>query len=169
MSKKEFDVVVIGGGPGGYVASIRCAQLGLNVACVEKRKSLGGTCLNVGCIPSNALLDSSEHYVQAKNELHEHGVQVENVQLDLSQMMKRKANFFSPIEVFVLYPLVRCENGYFPPPLRSTTINHQFLFPLHFHSVLFSDGGNVSSCQRTEGRRYSKHGLNCGFPRKINL
>src|SRR6478736_10480270 len=88
MPQKTYDVVVIGGGPGGYVAAIRAAQLGLKTACVEKRKTLGGTCLNVGCIPSKALLDSSEHFHYAHSKLQKHGVMVENVKLDLPQMMK---------------------------------------------------------------------------------
>jgi dihydrolipoamide dehydrogenase len=87
---ERFDVVVIGAGPGGYVAAIRAAQLGLKVACVEKRPTLGGTCLNVGCIPSKALLDSSELYAQAKTHLDRHGIQVGNVGLDLAAMMSRK-------------------------------------------------------------------------------
>jgi len=91
MSKK-FDVIVIGGGPGGYVAAIRAAQLGKTVACVEKRASLGGTCLNVGCIPSKALLDSSEHYSFANKKLKDHGVDVSSVKLNLKQMMKRKSD-----------------------------------------------------------------------------
>ena len=88
----KYDLVVIGGGPGGYTAAIRAAQLGLKVACVEKRpgKALGGTCLNVGCIPSKALLDSSEHYEAAKHKLARHGVKVKDVELDLPTMMKRK-------------------------------------------------------------------------------
>ena len=65
MSKTRFDLIVIGAGPGGYVAAIRAAQLGMSVACVEKRTTLGGTCLNVGCIPSKALLNASEHYADA--------------------------------------------------------------------------------------------------------
>jgi dihydrolipoamide dehydrogenase len=85
-----FDLVVIGGGPAGYVAAIRAAQLGLKTACVDKRGAFGGTCLNVGCIPSKALLDSSEHYHHAKTKLQKHGVMVGEVQLDLAQMMKRK-------------------------------------------------------------------------------
>ncbi len=87
---ERFDLVVIGAGPGGYVAAIRAAQLGLKVACVEKRPSLGGTCLNVGCIPSKALLDSSELYVQAKTHLDRHGIKVGNVGLDLAAMLARK-------------------------------------------------------------------------------
>lgn len=86
----SFDLVVIGGGPAGYVAAIRAAQLGMSVACVEKRKALGGTCLNVGCIPSKALLDSSEHYAHALSKLSKHGVVVGDVKLDLAQMLRRK-------------------------------------------------------------------------------
>ena len=86
---ESYDVVIIGGGPGGYVAAIRAAQLGLHVACVEKRGALGGTCLNVGCIPSKALLQSSHHYEMA-GELAHHGVKVSGVELDLDSMMKRK-------------------------------------------------------------------------------
>lgn len=93
---KTYDVVVIGGGPAGYVAAIRCAQLGLSTACVEKwinpkgQPALGGTCLNVGCIPSKILLESSEHYHYAHEGLERHGVKVSGVELDLAQMMKRK-------------------------------------------------------------------------------
>jgi dihydrolipoamide dehydrogenase len=88
----EFDLVVIGAGPGGYTAAIRAAQLKLKVACVEKRpgKALGGTCLNVGCIPSKALLDSSEHYEAALHKLARHGVMVNGVELDLPTMLARK-------------------------------------------------------------------------------
>ncbi len=86
----QFDLVVIGGGPAGYVAAIRAAQLGLKTACVEMRKTLGGTCLNVGCIPSKALLESSEHFYQAKNKFQKHGIVVGELKLDLEQMMKRK-------------------------------------------------------------------------------
>src|SRR5438270_16804 len=92
MNKQQFDLIVIGAGPGGYVAAIRAAQLGLKTACVELRKgkALGGTCLNIGCIPSKALLDSSEHFYYAKNKLNKHGVIVGDVKLDLGAMMKRK-------------------------------------------------------------------------------
>ncbi len=86
----RFDVVIIGAGPGGYVCAIRCAQLGLRVACVEKDSSLGGTCLNVGCIPSKALLESSERYDEATQHFAEHGVRVGEVSFDLGAMMKRK-------------------------------------------------------------------------------
>jgi dihydrolipoamide dehydrogenase len=90
MSADDFDLVVIGGGPGGYVAAIRAAQLGDRVACVEARATLGGTCLNVGCIPSKALLQSSELYHQAKSVLGQHGIGTTGVALDLPTMMKRK-------------------------------------------------------------------------------
>ncbi len=85
-----YDVIVIGGGPGGYVAAIRAAQLGMRTACVEKRGSLGGTCLNIGCIPSKALLQSSERYAEAQHDLAQHGVKVAGVALDLAAMMARK-------------------------------------------------------------------------------
>jgi dihydrolipoamide dehydrogenase len=87
---ERFDLIVIGAGPGGYVAAIRAAQLGMKVACVEKRAALGGTCLNIGCIPSKALLDSSELFVQAQTHLARHGIQVGSVGLDLKAMMARK-------------------------------------------------------------------------------
>jgi len=87
---KNADVVVIGGGPGGYVAAIRAAQLGLNTVCVEMDKTLGGVCVNVGCIPSKALLTSSEHYEWARLHAAEHGVKIDGVSADLPTMMKRK-------------------------------------------------------------------------------
>jgi dihydrolipoamide dehydrogenase len=90
MADTQFDLVVIGAGPGGYVAAIRAAQLGMKVACVDKRGTLGGTCLNVGCIPSKALLQSSEKYEEAKHSLAEHGVTVGGVKLDLKTMLGRK-------------------------------------------------------------------------------
>ena len=86
----KYDVVIIGSGPGGYVAAIRCAQLGMKTAIVERYSTLGGTCLNVGCIPSKALLDSSEHYHNATHTFAEHGVIVSNVKADLKQMIARK-------------------------------------------------------------------------------
>ena len=87
---ERYDLVVIGAGPGGYVAAIRAAQLGMKVACVEKRATLGGTCLNIGCIPSKALLDSSEFYHLAQHRFAKHGIKVGNVSLDLPAMLARK-------------------------------------------------------------------------------
>ena len=86
----DFDLIVIGAGPGGYVAAIRGAQLGMKVACVEKEKTLGGTCLNIGCIPSKALLNSSEKFIEISNHADEHGISIGKVDLDLSKLMQRK-------------------------------------------------------------------------------
>ncbi len=86
----QYDVIVIGSGPGGYVAAIRCAQLGLKTAMIEKYSTFGGTCLNVGCIPSKALLDSSEHYHNAAHTFAEHGINLKDLKIDLKQMIKRK-------------------------------------------------------------------------------
>lgn len=90
MSK--YDVIVIGSGPGGYIAAIRCAQLGMKTAIIERYASLGGTCLNVGCIPSKALLDSSEHYHNATAKFAEHGIDAKSVSVNFPQMIKRKAS-----------------------------------------------------------------------------
>jgi dihydrolipoamide dehydrogenase len=87
----QYDVVVIGGGPGGYVAAIKAGQLGLKTACVEMRGTLGGTCLNVGCIPSKALLQSSHHYHDAKHHFAEHGINVGEVSMDVGKMLEAKA------------------------------------------------------------------------------
>jgi dihydrolipoamide dehydrogenase len=89
-SSYDSDVLVIGGGPGGYVAAIRAAQLGLRTVCVEMAATLGGTCVNVGCIPSKALLQSSEQYEFARLAAHEHGIRIESLGLDLAQMLRRK-------------------------------------------------------------------------------
>jgi dihydrolipoamide dehydrogenase len=86
----KFDVVIIGSGPGGYIAAIRAGQLGLKTAIVEKDKELGGTCLNIGCIPSKALLTSSDHFLFAKKEAAKHGIMIDNVSVDLSKMLQRK-------------------------------------------------------------------------------
>ncbi|WP_420388234.1 dihydrolipoyl dehydrogenase [Roseivirga sp.] len=86
----KYDVTVIGSGPGGYVAAIRCAQLGMKTAIIEKYNTLGGTCLNVGCIPSKALLDSSEHYHNAAHTFTTHGIELDNLKVNLEQMIERK-------------------------------------------------------------------------------
>src|SRR5699024_4813745 len=86
-----YDVAVIGSGPGGYVAAIRCAQLGLKTAIIEKYSTLGGTCLNVGCIPSKALLDSSHHYEEAVKHFADHGIEIPGeVKMNLKKMIERK-------------------------------------------------------------------------------
>lgn len=87
----KYDVTIIGSGPGGYVAAIRCAQLGMKVALIEKYPTLGGTCLNVGCIPSKALLDSSHHYHDAKHSFKEHGIDISEPKVNIKQMIDRKA------------------------------------------------------------------------------
>ncbi len=86
----KYDVTVIGSGPGGYVAAIRCAQLGMKTAIIEKYDTLGGTCLNVGCIPSKALLDSSEHYHNAAHTFETHGIELKDLKVNLDQMIERK-------------------------------------------------------------------------------
>lgn len=86
----QYDVVVIGSGPGGYVGAIRCAQLGLKTAVIEKYKTFGGTCLNVGCIPSKALLDSSEHYHNAAHTFKTHGIELNDLSANMPQMIARK-------------------------------------------------------------------------------
>ena len=86
----KYDITIIGSGPGGYVAAIRCAQLGMKTAIIERYPTLGGTCLNVGCIPSKALLDSSEHFHAAKEKFSAHGIELNNLKVNMPQMIKRK-------------------------------------------------------------------------------
>ena len=88
--ENNFDVIIIGSGPGGYVCAIRCAQLGLKTACVESKKTLGGTCLNIGCIPSKSLLNLSETYFKAKNQFNKLGIEADNIKINLSKMMNNK-------------------------------------------------------------------------------
>jgi len=96
MSEASFDLIVIGGGPAGYVAAIRASQLGMTVACIDKRDTLGGTCLNVGCIPSKALLNASEKFAEASSgALEGLGVKISSVKLDLDAMMESKDNIVS--------------------------------------------------------------------------
>src|SRR3954469_19866662 len=89
-SESSFDLIVIGAGPGGYVCAFRAAQLGLKVALVDKRATLGGTCLNVGCIPSKALLHSTEHVTWAKQHASEHGIKFGSIDVDLATLLKKK-------------------------------------------------------------------------------
>ena len=95
----QFDVVVVGSGPGGYVSAIRCAQLGMKTAIIEKYPKLGGTCLNVGCIPSKALLESSEHFLKSKKEFALHGINTGPVSIDIMQTMKRKEKIVSEMHM----------------------------------------------------------------------
>ena len=94
---ENFDLIVIGGGPGGYVCAIRAAQLGLKTACIESRGTLGGTCLNVGCIPSKALLDSSQRFYETKEGLAIHGISASGIAIDISEMMARKTKIVSQL------------------------------------------------------------------------
>lgn len=91
----HYDIAVIGSGPGGYVAAIRSAQLGYKTVIIEKYDTLGGTCTNVGCIPTKALLDSTHHYAEARHQFKEHGIRLDNIELDFSQMYRRKADVVS--------------------------------------------------------------------------
>lgn len=100
---EQYDIIVIGAGPGGYVAAVRAAQLGKKVAIIEKRKTLGGTCLNVGCIPSKALLDSSEEFHKTKHKLADHGISVKDVKIDIAKMMARKDKVVSEVTSGVDY------------------------------------------------------------------
>jgi dihydrolipoamide dehydrogenase len=95
IKMSSYDVVIIGSGPGGYVSAIRCAQLGLKTAIIEKYNTLGGTCLNVGCIPSKALLDSSEHFHNATHNFSEHGIEVKGLKANIQQMIQRKNDVVS--------------------------------------------------------------------------
>ena len=88
--ENNFDVVIIGGGPGGYVCAIRAAQLGLKTACVESRGTLGGTCLNIGCIPSKSLLNLSENYHKAKKDFNNQGIEISDIKLNINKMMSNK-------------------------------------------------------------------------------
>ena len=113
----SFDVVVIGSGPGGYVAAIRCSQLGFKTAIIEKYSTLGGTCLNVGCIPSKALLDSSEHFHNAAHNFADHGIIIDEPKADLARMIARKNEVVDMTSVYgylvattlVFMPLWRCK------------------------------------------------------------
>jgi len=103
MSENKYDVAIIGSGPGGYVAAIRCAQLGFKTAIIERYPVLGGTCLNVGCIPSKALLDSSEHYHQAEHQFKEHGINLTGLKVDFKQMVQRKRDVVSQTTQGIVY------------------------------------------------------------------
>jgi len=114
MAKKQFDVAVVGAGIGGYIAAIRCAQLGLKTACIEKSKPLGGTCLIVGCIPSKALLQSTEYYDWLMKESQQHGIAAKEVSVDFAKMMQRKTQIVDGLtngvaSLFKKHSIVRYE------------------------------------------------------------
>ncbi len=126
MAESSFDLIVIGAGPGGYVAAIRAAQLGMKVACVELRKTLGGTCLNVGCIPSKALLTSSEKFAEARDHFSQHGVKFTNLAFDLPAMMAHKDKV-----------------------VKDNTAGIDYLFGKHKITRIFGRGSIVSATQVT--------------------
>jgi dihydrolipoamide dehydrogenase len=99
----QYDVIVIGSGPGGYVAAIRASQLGMKVALIEKYNALGGTCLNVGCIPSKALLDSSEHFYNAAHTFAEHGIEISTPVANMAQMINRKTGVVKKMNDGITY------------------------------------------------------------------
>ena len=109
---ENYDVIVIGGGPGGYVCAIRAAQLGHKTACIESRGSLGGTCLNVGCIPSKNLLNLSENFYKAKN-FHKIGIEIDNLKLNLKKMMENKNNSVETLTKGVEFLLKKNKVSYF--------------------------------------------------------
>src|SRR5204862_5039132 len=116
---QSFDVVVIGGGPGGYIAAIRAAQLGLKTACIDEAKgadgkpALGGTCTNVGCIPSKALLQSSENFEHAGHQFADHGIVVEKLTIDVARMLARKKTVVKQNNDGILYLFKKNKVGFF--------------------------------------------------------
>lgn len=137
----EYDVLIIGAGPGGYVAAIRAAQLGLKTAVVEKNSTLGGTCLNIGCIPSKALLDSSELYARIQHESQEHGISCKSVSLDLARMMQRKAR--------VVEKLTRGVSGLMKK--NSVEVIHGFGMVRKAHEVIVKDDDDKETPLSTKG------------------
>ncbi len=134
----KYDVIIIGSGPGGYVAAIRCAQLGMKTAIIEKYATLGGTCLNVGCIPSKALLDSSEHYHNAHEKFAEHGIKIDNLKVDMPQMIKRKNEVVS----------VTCDGVAFLMKKNKVDVHHGFgSFVDKNHILVTKDDGSEETLE----------------------
>ncbi len=140
MPDFDYQLVVIGSGPGGYIAAIRASQLGLKTAIVEKDKTLGGTCLNVGCIPSKALLASSEHLHFAKERFAAHGIIASDIKLDLGAMMKRKGEVVTKLTGGVAYLMKK----------HKIEVVKGFGKPLDGHTVEVTDGGGAKKTLKTQ-------------------
>jgi dihydrolipoamide dehydrogenase len=153
---QEHDLIVIGAGPGGYIAAIRAAQLGMNVACIDENEQLGGTCLRVGCIPSKALLESSELYYQARHSLAAHGVQVKSVGLDLAVMLRRKEQIVESLTRGVKSLLKKNHithyqgRGRLDGPRRVVVTNNSHTTELTAPHVLIATGSRSASLRGVE-------------------
>ena len=158
---EQYDIGVIGAGPGGYVAAIRCAQLGLKTVIIEKQSTLGGTCLNWGCIPSKALLDSSEHYHQAVHKFDVHGIKTGKVSIDWKQMQKRKndvvANTTQGIEYLMSKNKISVESGTatFKSPQEIEVKNAKDLKTVTANKWIVATGSEVTElpCAPMDGKR----------------
>lgn len=144
-AKDFFDLIVVGSGPGGYVAAARAAQLGMRVACIEKEARLGGVCLNAGCIPSKALLDSSEHYYFAVHRMAAHGIQIGRVDLDLPAMMERKDRVVSDLTQNVRKLLTGSGVAIFQGRARLTAADQVVIEPA-------ADDGNSDTPRQVRGK-----------------
>ena len=147
----EFDLTVLGAGPGGYVAAIRAAQLGMKVAVIEKRKSLGGTCLNIGCIPSKALLNSSEKFESVNsNELQNIGIELKHPKLSISKMMENKNNIVSDLTKGIEFLFKKNKissfegDGYISSPTEITVSKNNEKTTVKSKNILIATGSDVA-------------------------